>query len=134
MPSMRWMAIALVLVGVAALSVPPVLAAKGGNGKADANGKGNSGAPTLTVTPNPHAEVGQWVTVTGEGFPRETTALVVIDPMMPTLLAETDRAGSFETGVAFAEPGTYTFSACYYQKNHRWDCTSTAPVSLEVTE
>lgn len=134
MRSMRFVAIALILVGVVALSVPPVLAAKGGNGKANANGNGNSGAPTLTLTPNPCAEVGQWVAVTGEGFPRETAALVVIDPMMPTLLAETDRAGSFETGVAFAEPGTYTFSVCYYQKNHRWDCTSTAPVSLEVIE
>lgn len=132
MRSIGFVAIALILVGVAALSITPVLAAKGGNG--NANGKGNAGTPTLTLTPNPRAEVGQWVTVTGEGFPRETAALVVIDPMMPTLLAETDRAGWFETGVAFAEAGTYTFSVCYYQKNHRWDCTSTAPVSLVVTE
>ncbi len=132
MPRIFVMVAVVVIVG-AALGAGSALAAKGGNGHGKAVGHGNDGAPTLTVTPNAHADVGQWVTVTGEGFPKDTSVFVVITDS-PSLLEKTDRAGSFETWVAFAEAGTYTFSACYLQKNGRWDCSSTPPVTLEVVE
>jgi hypothetical protein len=127
--------IAAVLVSVLAIGFgsPSSLAAPGGNGHGKANGQGNGGAPTLALAPNPHADVGQWVTVTGEGFPKDTAVFVVITGSA-SLLEKTDRAGSFETGTAFAEVGSYTFSACYLQKNGRWDCSSTPPVTLEVVE
>jgi hypothetical protein len=121
------------LLAVATLSATAVLAAPGGNGNGKAVGHATGGAPTLTVTPNPHADVGQWVTVAGEGFPKDAVVGVVITDM-PTIGVRADRAGSFETGVAFAEAGSYTFSACYLQKNGRWDCNSTPPVTLEVVE
>ncbi len=141
----RWLKIAVplglaaVLVAVLAIGFgsPSIDAAPGGNGKGKAFGLGdsggNGGAPTLTLAPNPHAEVGQWVTVTGDGFPKSTSVFVVITDM-PSLLVQTDRGGSFETGVAFDETGSYTFSACYLQNNGRWDCTSTAPLTLSVVE
>lgn len=137
----RWLRIAVPL-GIAAVLMsvlvigfgsPSSHAAPGANGKAYGHGNANNGAPTLTLTPNPRADVGQWVTVTGEGFPKDTSVFVVITSS-PSLLNKTDRAGSFESGVVFAEPGMYTFSACYLEKNGRWDCNSTTPVILDVVE
>jgi len=125
--------VAVVVILGAALGAGSALAAKGGNGKGKVGDHGHGGAPTLTVTPTPPAEVGQWGVVAGEGFPKDTSVFVVITDS-PSLLEKTDRAGSFETGVAFAEAGSYTFSACYLQKNGRWDCNSTPPVILEVVE
>ncbi len=129
----RFIPVVAVLLALATFGATAVLAAPGGNGNGKAVGHANGGTPTLTVTPNPHADLGQWVTVTGEGFPKDTSVFVVITDS-PSLLEKTDRAGSFETGVAFAEEGSYTFSACYLQKNGRWDCNSTSPVTLEVVE
>ena len=141
----RWLKIvvplglAAVLVAVLAIGFgsPSIDAAPGGNGNGKAFGLGdsggNGGAPTLTLAPNPHAEVGQWVTVTGDGFPK-TTAVAIVITNSPTLAVKTDRGGSSETGVAFDEAGSYTFSACYLQNNGRWDCKSTAPTTLDVVE
>ena len=135
----RWLKIAVPL-GIAAVMLSVLAigfgsagadAAPGGKGKG--NGNWNGGAPTLTLVPNPHAEVGETVAVIGDGFPKSTAVFVVITDM-PSLLTQTDRGGSFETAVAFDEAGSYTFSACYLKNNGRWDCTSTAPVTLEVVE
>ncbi len=123
--------IAAVMLSVLAIGFgsASIDAAPGGNGKG--NGQGNGGAPTLTLVPNPHAEVGEQVAVMGDGFPKTTAVFVVITDM-PSLLVQTDRGGSFETSVAFDEAGTYTFSACYLKNNGRWDCGSISPVILEV--
>ena len=130
--------IAAVLVSVLAIGFgsQSIDAAPGGNGR----GNGNHKEPTIVLTPNPHAEVGQWIVVTGEGFPKDTAVAVVItqvspvySSLIPTLGVETDRSGSFETGTSFDEPGIYAFSACFY-KHRGWDCQSTTPKTVEVAE
>ena len=131
----RWFKIAAPM-GVAAVLVA-VLAVGFGSPSSQAAKGGNAASPTLTVTGGGEvigqADVGEGVVVTGQGFPRNTAVFVVITNM-PSLLVQSDDSGSFQTSAVFSEAGSYVFSACFYVKAQggRWDCNSTAPVTLDV--
>ncbi len=101
---------------------------------------GNRAEPTLTFD-SPVA-VEEVVTVIGEGFPKNAATFLITDQVspifsgaFPTILVETDRAGSFEVTTSFSEPGTYEFHVCSHLKKGggSWDCRSLDPQTIEVT-
>ena len=136
----NWVKVAVPL-GIAIVMISVLVVGFGSPASEAARG-GNKAQPTLTLVPNPHAEVGQIIAVMGDGFPKNTAAFVIVSQVspvhdsLPSILVETDGAGSFETATSFSEPGTYEFSVCSYLKKRggSWDCRSVDPKSIEVTD
>ena len=136
----KWFKIAIP-VGIAGVMLA-VLAIGVGSPASEAARGGNKAQPTLTLVPNPHAVVGQSVAIMGDGFPKDTAAFVIVSQVspvhdsLPSILVETDGAGSFETATSFSETGTYEFSVCSYLKKRggSWDCRIADPKSIEVTD
>lgn len=96
MRSMKLLQVLLVLTAVAALSVTPALAAKGGNGGGNGHGRSTASAGSCSVTPDPVA-VGDDYTVVGSGLEAGLLINVLVEDWMGTaaFADQTDPTGSF---------------------------------------
>ena len=112
----KFVAIAAILLAVAALSVTPSLAAKGGNGKAPKSGPAPS-SMSLSVSPNPvDAGVNTAVTFRGSGFGANEDVWVTIGGVACCGGTTADSSGSFAyTTYVELDPGTHTASALVRQ-------------------
>jgi hypothetical protein len=100
MRSVKFFQILLVLAAVAAFSVTPALAAKGGNGGGNGGGSGHArstgDAGSCSVTPDPVA-VGDDYTVVGSGLEAGLLINVFVEDWMGTaaFADQTDATGGF---------------------------------------
>jgi hypothetical protein len=129
MRSMKLLAVVLILLAVASLSVTPGLAGPKSNGHGPDAG---TTTPTIQVQPNPVAAQGAQYTVTGSGF--EPSQLVYLSMSSPGCClgfnVMADDGGAIAFNRSTGEAGTYAIDA-YQWNQHRFVLKAT--VLFDVT-
>lgn len=123
----RLLSIMTVLAVAIALSAIPALGA----------GKGNGGPkhspPVIEVTPivgvADQTQAPTYV-ISGSGFKGRTAVFMVVSDDSAPIMAETDRAGTFEATWQSSLPGTYTIDAYQLVKNKEWDHAARATIDV----
>jgi hypothetical protein len=102
-------------------------------------GQAKKTAPTLALNPSDTAKVGETVTISGTGYPKDTSVFVIVrnesgNKNLPSLLDKSDSSGAVQFTAAYNEAGLYKFSSCYRLRKGggSWDCKSIVPVYLQI--
>ena len=136
----RFIPLMIMILLVAALSVSPVLADPGGQGKGKGNpgGKGNGGAneqsAELWAEPsNPYPAYGTDFVIRGSGFDPNSTVHVSAATPGCCLAFNVGANGNGEIGFMWTTgaPGTYVFRAFQGKKGKGWETYAETSVVVE---